>query len=129
MKEFFPSHKWEQWKFTRAPKGFWKDLATTADAEKASDELRRFLEEIAGNANITRLEQWYNIPLQQNVKPSQEKILALFGGLPAALQKAFPDHIWDVTKFKRLGWQAYLIDNINALFPNTTVLVMKDRPD
>lgn len=47
----YPDHKWEQWKFVRISKNYWKDIRA----------VRNCLESLGKTLNVTELSDWYNV--------------------------------------------------------------------
>lgn len=111
----FPEHKWQPWRFQRAPRGFWK-------AQVAAEEflsLRELLESKT-ELQISSLEDWYRLSLAQQKAAGILHVVSQFGGLPRALAGAYPYHSWNRAKFSGLGKKAAQRDLVNAvrkLFP------------
>lgn len=87
-----PNHPWEEWRFAKAPKSFWKSPVSC----------RRYLSSIARRLKFDpdELENWYSVAPQQIFEYNGRKVLQDYQGKPALLFPAlFPTHSWDAAKF------------------------------
>jgi hypothetical protein len=51
LKEVFPEHDWNFWRFKQSPKGFWKDPAN----------VKLFIDDLKSALRITVLSEWYEV--------------------------------------------------------------------
>ncbi len=77
-------YKWNDGKFTHAPKGHFNALANQ----------RKLMDEIAKDLNITDLEGWYQIPTNELKKLGVSKLLRRHNGSPLKLfQSLYPEYL------------------------------------
>jgi hypothetical protein len=89
----YPTHNWDVWRFHRVPRDYW-DPATLS----AQDALK-YTEALAGEMSVDELEDWYRVSVAQLSAAPMSIPPAKYGGLIAVLQKAYPDHSWNIAKF------------------------------
>ena len=54
VSKYVPEYPWIPWKFRRIPPNFWNDLSNQ----------RKFLESIAKDLNVNKIEDWYNVTVK-----------------------------------------------------------------
>eukprot|EP01122_Echinamoeba_exundans_P006822 TRINITY_DN1987_c0_g1_i2.p1 TRINITY_DN1987_c0_g1~~TRINITY_DN1987_c0_g1_i2.p1 ORF type:complete len:428 (-),score=45.11 TRINITY_DN1987_c0_g1_i2:930-2213(-) len=99
LKHAYPSHDWKPWCFVQTDSGFWSDPAN----------IRTFLDWVAPQVKVERLEDWYKIQ-------ARDALIPLGGGgllahhkysLLNILRAAYPDHEWlpwKLVKAPRMFW-------------------------
>jgi hypothetical protein len=90
----YPEHQWEQWKFTKAPRGWWKDTANH----------KVFLDAVAKNLNLSSMEDWYSVQFSDIQEQGGSRLLVEFysGLLRHALTAVYPHHQWLEWKFAQV---------------------------
>eukprot|EP01122_Echinamoeba_exundans_P006705 TRINITY_DN1942_c0_g1_i1.p1 TRINITY_DN1942_c0_g1~~TRINITY_DN1942_c0_g1_i1.p1 ORF type:complete len:508 (+),score=56.20 TRINITY_DN1942_c0_g1_i1:285-1808(+) len=117
----FPEHRWEPWRFDRAPRGFWKQQAEARKPEA----IRSFLDKMAKELKVHQPDDWYRISLKQQRSAGILHVVASFGGLSGALRLAYPEHAWLASKFGVIGKksrQKELLDCLSQLFPGLDIV-------
>jgi hypothetical protein len=85
LTDVYPDHKWDSWRFNKAPDNHLQDLA----------QQRTLLDEIGRRLGITDMQQWYKIQKLQVVKNGGSGLIKMHkDSLQTALQKVYPDHKW-----------------------------------
>lgn len=88
----FPEHKWQLWRFVRAPTGFWQDLTTR----------RQFFDHLKERKGYTKMEDWYNSQVEDFVEAGGSSLLALYNNRIAdLLMETYPEHEWQPWLFAR----------------------------
>jgi hypothetical protein len=92
----YPEHQWQEWRFSKVSKGFWKDQAN----------VKRYLEWLAPKIGVAKMEDWYSVSISQLISNHGDHLIATTrksapeGGLMASiLRLAFPEHEWVDWKF------------------------------
>jgi hypothetical protein len=99
LKNLYPNHNWDPLRFTSVPKGFWNDEDTQRDA------LERYGRDKFG---VKELDDWYNVSAEDVYSHLSFISNYYNSSLFSALNKLYPQHNWDPTRFSRvpLGyWQ------------------------
>lgn len=66
--ETFPEHKWQVWKFSRAPEGWWDKM----------DNQRMFLEAFAAARGMKSMNDWYNVDFDSLAEFNGKKYNSVF---------------------------------------------------
>ena len=85
----YPEHHWKQWKFISVSNGYWNNDAN----------LREFIQSVATELHIQKLEDWYRVSLKQIETVAPLTPFRKFGGLGQLLQHVYPHYKWDMQKF------------------------------
>jgi len=89
----FPSHRWQKWRFHRAPLGFW---------QKAKNR-HRYLRWLAEEIGRPRPEDWYAVRIEDFVSHFGRECVKFYSNSPAsAAMDLFPDHAWEEWRFQRV---------------------------
>lgn len=101
----YPGHKWDLWKFGKAPNGYWE----------ASDNQKVFFEGVATKLGVKELEDWYSVDPMDVKQEGVSVFTQQFGGsLATALQAIYPNHTWHPWKFKQNLPKGYWENNANV---------------
>jgi len=97
MKTGYPTHQWEAWKFEFDPLHRWT-------AKASPSELPSFLQYLANSLNITPtdFDAWYSVKSVQ-LRPRLASAIWVLGGLPSLLQRMYPNHQWNSSRFAWIG--------------------------
>jgi hypothetical protein len=90
----YPNHNWDVWRFHRVPRDFWDPATLTPQ------EAKRYADALGEEIDVHTLDDWYRVSLAQLASSGFSMPPQRHGGLIAVLQKAYPDHAWDVAKFE-----------------------------
>lgn len=95
LKEAYPNHPWQEWRFGKAPKGFWASL----------DNRKRFFAWLTLQLGISNLEEWYDVTHIQLLEFGGNSVLQSHynSSLADALLEIYPEHQWDVDNFTTIG--------------------------
>ena len=86
-----PEHKWQMWKFSTVPKGFWRDTKNQ----------RNFLEWLSSSLNHKSYEDWYDVTQNIIEQNGGASLLRLYHDSPPLLiTSVFPEHNWMMWRFK-----------------------------
>lgn len=106
MLDIYSTHKWKPWKFVRCGALYWNQLVRQFAVGEASalEQVADYLEELAEECGVTKLEDWYRVSNSQlgNIHVSRLRSL---GGLPVVLQKIYPKHKWNFSLFSTKRFQ------------------------
>lgn len=101
----YSDHIWEMWCFKKAPVGFWKE----------KDNQLKYLEWLFRKLGYTQLEDYYRISTAILRENYGRPLLSHYGGSPSRiLASLYPQHPWDITKFKTVT-KVYWNDKQNQL--------------
>jgi hypothetical protein len=103
----YPEYEWLEWKFYRAPVGFWHN----------NKNKRKFLDWAGKQLGINEFSDWYNIPAK-DIRELRGTPLDTEGYLEF-LSSAYPEYKWEAHKFKSVtadNWNKILQSNTTALF-------------
>lgn len=94
LKEAYPEIQWEDWKFTRTPPHFWKDV----------ENRRAFFNSLQQKLNLRSKEDWYNINGVQEIKyhGGRSLIFQYKDSFPTAIMDTFPEYNWKPWKFPQV---------------------------
>lgn len=85
-------HDWDILKFSSKPKGMWKD----------SDVQRDYMEQLAKELNIVKMDDWYDISVTQIREKNGGNLLDLYQNSPVKMiTTIIKEHEWDLLKFNR----------------------------
>jgi len=108
----YPEYHWLPWKFSKTPKGIWKN----------NKYIEGFLNDISKLLNISKLDDWYRVSQEDLLKyRGAVTFVRQRGGLMNILSEAYPNHQWDPERFQQRSrkssqWQMYKI--IKELLPS-----------
>jgi hypothetical protein len=92
VKAVFPDYKWLDWKFTSTPQGFWNDKKNH----------KGFMNWLENELGYTKMEDWYQITIQQIAKNYGNGLLDRYNGnLTKLIMETYPEYSWDKSKFKK----------------------------
>lgn len=99
LKAIYPDHEWQEWRFTVAPRNYWKE-------EKTRREYFDFLAKQLGvrdqEGNL-HLDRWYKVTRSQVVKLGGSGVLKRWdNSLAGALLAIYPGHDWAPWKFENV---------------------------
>jgi hypothetical protein len=107
LRELYPEHDWLEWRFVKAPAGFWN----------SHDNQRRFLNWVGSQLGIQRMDEWYKVTPSQVCELGGTSLLDKYGGsLSAAIQGTFSDHIWQPWRFSKAPESIWSNTNTLAAF-------------
>eukprot|EP01122_Echinamoeba_exundans_P013192 TRINITY_DN5720_c0_g1_i1.p1 TRINITY_DN5720_c0_g1~~TRINITY_DN5720_c0_g1_i1.p1 ORF type:complete len:311 (+),score=40.76 TRINITY_DN5720_c0_g1_i1:75-1007(+) len=91
LKETYPAHEWQEWRFAKVPKGFWKDL----------DNRKRYFNWVGQQLKLQTREDWYGVTYNQVAGLGANGILQsqYNSSLSEALADVYPDHAWSSINF------------------------------
>jgi hypothetical protein len=96
LKQAYPSHTWDPWRFNRMK------ILFTAQQVKDKALHRRFFEWAANELSIKELFQWYGVPIKDLYRLGGRPILRVYSeSVSNALISVFPEHQWDTSLFAR----------------------------
>ena len=115
----YPQHHWMMWRFKLIPKGYWEKITRTE-----TEELKTMMDWLGEQLSIKCFDDWCRISL------SQIKKWIYIGSateLVWMLQKAYPQHQWDIKPFDRIGFHVKASQRevnvaVKALFPNHSMI-------
>ena len=116
LTHLYPDHKWQLWKFLHTPRGFWGN----------SEELKNYVEYLAGKLRVEKLDDWYRVSLDHVERFGPTTSFKRHGGISKVLSQIYPKHTWDLKRLespnlsKASQWR--LRKSVEQLFPNTIVL-------
>ena len=85
VKAMFPRHRWDDWRFGSAPKGFWE----------AVENRRRYLAWVGKQLGFRRSTDWYALTGSDLARHGGGRLLNLYGGSVCALVKEYlPQEDW-----------------------------------
>jgi hypothetical protein len=92
LKEIYPQHDWNPLKFTKVPKGYWKDANTQRTA----------LEKIGSELGVKELDDWYTV--DRGFVTSKLTFISNYYNcsLYSTLKELYPQHNWDPLKFSKV---------------------------
>ena len=92
-------------KLEATPKGFWK----------VKENMKKFFDWAHTQLEYECMDDWYGVTQEELHKLGGVGLLANYNGSPsAALQAAYPEHKWDLTRF--INKPSLLLNNSNKLF-------------
>jgi len=115
----YPEYNWKSWKFSSTPKNYWKKR----------ENIVEFMEHVAKELNIRKLDDWYGVSRAQLIqfRPMRRLMTIHGGGLLKVLAFLHPNFPWDFSRNNftstRGGKTQGLVSNfIQELFPHSTDL-------
>jgi hypothetical protein len=120
LKTIYPDHEWDRWRFNA--QALWD-----VDAVKDNiSQLEAFVKHLAFRLSVpeNELESWYRISHLQMNAVGMLSTVRRIGGLPTLLQKVFPDHQWDPSKFiqaHKRSQQLLLKKVLQEIFPGSEI--------
>lgn len=120
----YPDKKFLPWKYGGyVSKKFW-------DNER---NVKLYLHWVQSQLNMKSLDGWYNITNSLLVKLHGSYLIQKYGGIPNLLQKMYPNHHWDLMKFKEAKMfsptskqQLQLFEMVQQMFPTEDVFMNFD---
>ena len=85
----YSEHKWRIWKF-RTPKDYWSN----------KENQKEYLNWLASDLGLKNMEDWYNITEGIIAANGGSVLIRMYGSSMKLLESSFPDHNWNVEKFK-----------------------------
>jgi hypothetical protein len=97
----FPDHTWLEWRFRMTPRGFWKAKVNRrrffdwAGTQFGIDSLR--------SSEPKNMSKWYEVNRKEVFGMGAASVVVEYynDSLPQALLDLYPEHSWDITKFRR----------------------------
>lgn len=126
LPKIYPEYNWHPWKFNRVYVRFWDDL----------HQVRKYLQYLGEKLGIKQLDDWYDVkksdllqiasneftdltkhkitksPQSEEQWTTVHDLIIQFGSLSNALIQAFPEHVWEISKFQKVQ-QGYWKDHTN----------------
>eukprot|EP01122_Echinamoeba_exundans_P010018 TRINITY_DN3635_c0_g2_i1.p1 TRINITY_DN3635_c0_g2~~TRINITY_DN3635_c0_g2_i1.p1 ORF type:complete len:330 (-),score=43.15 TRINITY_DN3635_c0_g2_i1:802-1791(-) len=119
----YPEHKWELWRFSPAPHGFWRSQSQKADNSALKS---RVMTHLAPKLRIQSLEDWYRVSGKDLRQLGVSHIITMYGGLSSVLKSVYTDHQWDETLLARRApkksRQLRLLQALRDLFPGKQIV-------
>lgn len=104
-----PDHAWRPWHFTSTPIAWWGNLVQLFNTRRpeirdpiAETVVRLFVEEVAQTLEVTQLDDWQLVNLN-NIDANTMKRLNSLGGLLPLLTTLYPEHNWTAMESKSLS--------------------------
>jgi hypothetical protein len=99
----YPEHVWMPWMFSHVPKDLWDDIGTQRIFFEWA--IRQLAPEYASFEKSVPLETWYRFSSSDVKKLPGSKMIEIRyeASLITALQTAFPNHGWQVHRFKSVS--------------------------
>eukprot|EP01118_Nematostelium_gracile_P018670 TRINITY_DN8384_c0_g1_i1.p1 TRINITY_DN8384_c0_g1~~TRINITY_DN8384_c0_g1_i1.p1 ORF type:complete len:370 (-),score=81.75 TRINITY_DN8384_c0_g1_i1:207-1316(-) len=122
LQSVYPDHRFDVEKFENHPKGYWEDYNHRKNA----------VEEVAKQLGYSKLEDWYEMDLQQASQMIPSSLLAKnSSSVFKLLSKTFPEHNFRMWKFKtppKQWWKnvEYRKEYMKWLFEKLEIKHMKD---
>ena len=89
----FPEYNWKPWKFSHAPKGYWKDVSNR----------KEYLEDLALKLGYKDMKDWYKINQQEFINYDGGGLLKTFGNSPfKVLETTFSEYHWKPWNFSQV---------------------------
>jgi len=90
---YLPDYDWKEWKFSKAPNGFWQQRKNR----------KRYMLWLGQELGFKEISDWYSVTAEDFNCNYGKYCLDLYGGSPvAALKDCFPRHTWYEWKFTRV---------------------------
>jgi hypothetical protein len=119
----YPDHKWDLWRFSPAPHGFWSSQVQKGDYAALKSMVCTHL---GPKLRIESMEDWYRVSGKDIRQHGVAHIISMYGGLPNVLKSVFPDHNWDDTLLARRApkksRQLRLLQALRDLFPGKQIV-------
>jgi hypothetical protein len=88
----YPSHDWQEWRFTRVPVGFWDDPKGQ----------HKFLSHVAKLHGIKSMSDWYRLTSDDVTSLGGAGLLSRYGNsMYEMLRQAYPSHVWQAWRFDK----------------------------
>lgn len=113
LQTLYPQHNWMLWRFKSMPQGHWQQLLNNVHEQK------QVLDFLSDQLRIQSLNDWYRISMHQMNKWIN---LGSVNVLSLMLRNVYPQHTWDLDKWKRVGksikaGQRQVVMAMQQLFP------------
>lgn len=117
----FPDHRWQPWRFSCAPKGFWDSV----------DNARDFMEWMSKELNLADLGDWHDVSTEAIRKKGGWDLLNRYGGKLRLLSTLYPLHPWETNgpTGTRHKTQALLFGIVRGLFPQHEAFLEFKHPE
>lgn len=115
LKNLYPTHHWQPWRFVRTPKGIWEDVSVRRYVPDSTcfiikllldfvKLISEYFEEMAKQMNLKSLDDWYSVSLEKALQLGAGTIINNYynNSLITALQQLYPEHKWEPWKFSKL---------------------------
>lgn len=89
LKELYPKHNWEEWRFNFAPAGFWQHRQNRL----------RFLNWAGRQLGVRKHTDWYQVGYEDIASLHGSTMIQIFGDWPSVLRDAFPEETWHPWRF------------------------------
>jgi hypothetical protein len=94
LRTVFPDHDWDLNMFSSKPANFWK----------SSETQKAFIEEFAKKKDFHDLDSWYEVSAREIKAQGGSSLLTYHNGsLNSILKSVYPDHVWDISRFRVKG--------------------------
>jgi hypothetical protein len=125
LRDVYPSHTWEEWRFDQTPKHSWQNIADGSSSQRGDPALRSFVNYLEKSLHISKLSDWYRISSRDVAQVAKGSYFPsrIVGSIPNMLRLAYPEHKWEDKLFGAMSKQAnqrQLLHHIQRLFPSNT---------
>lgn len=121
--QIYPDHQWELWRFSPAPHGFWSSQLQKGDDTALTALLTK---KVGPSLRVGQLDDWYRVSSQDLKALGVSHIVAMYGGFPNVLRRAFPDHSWSVEilmrRVPKKSQQLRLLQALQVIFPGRSIV-------
>lgn len=111
IKDLYPNHEWRDWRFNRISVGSWKIEKTISD----------MIGDLETKFHVKKPEDWYRVSLNQVYQQGAKYLIGKYGTLQQVLQKIYPLHQWDSSRFadkNSKASQRFLLLSVQSLLPD-----------
>ena len=118
----YPEYQWLMWRFEKVPNGYWNETRNVSS----------YLQWFADKLNISTLEEWKLISLEQLIQHGGYFLAHTPGGLMKAVTQHFPTTTQDkFSSTKKISFksQNFLFHCVMKLFPNLELKTDYKHPD